>query len=34
MRGATPPLRHMPFRRVHDTIIKIILDVVLQFVTL
>lgn len=34
MSGATPPLRHVPFRLVHDTFIKIILDVVLQFVTL
>ena len=34
MNGAIPPLRHVPFRRVHDTFIKIILDVVLQFVAL
>ena len=34
MSGAIPSLRHMPFRPVHDTFIKIILDVVLQFAVL
>ena len=34
MNGAIPPLRHVPFLRVDDTFIQIILDVVLQFVAL
>ena len=34
MSGAIHPLRHVLFRGVHDTFIKIILDVVLQFVAL
>jgi hypothetical protein len=34
MSGATHPLRHVPFRRVHDTFMKTISDVVLWFVAM